>query len=163
MKVSAGLLLWKKSEKVVKVFLVHPGGPFWAGKDEHAWDIPKGEVKEGEDLLGAAIREIKEETGIDVSSRKKEEFVSLGNIKRKDGKEINIWAIEGDWSGLLVCKSWVEMEWPPRSGRKIRFAEVDKAGFFSLERARKMVYPSLVPFLERWREKIKNLPEQLFP
>ena len=153
---SAGILLWKKTEKGVKVFLVHPGGPFWAGKDEKAWDIPKGEAKEGEELLNAAMREMKEETGIDVSLRKKEEFVPLGNIKRKDGKEVNIWAIEGDWSGLLLCKSWVEIEWPARSGKKIRFPEVDKAGFFTIQEARKKVYLLLRVFLERLEEKIRS-------
>ena len=157
LRVSSGILLWKKTEKEVKVFLVHPGGPFWVGKDEKAWDIPKGEVEEGEDLWSAALRELKEETGIDVSSRKKEEFISLGNIKRKDGKEVNIWAIKWDWSGLLMCRSWVEMEWPERSGKKIRFPEVDKAGFFMIQEARKKIYLSLTVFLERLEDKLKGI------
>ncbi len=154
LRVSAGILLWRRSEKGIKVFLVHPGGPFWVGKDEKAWDIPKGEVEEGEDLWNAAVREMREETGIDLSEKRKEEFVSLGNIKRKDGKEIHIWALEGDWSGLLICKSWVEMEWPSKSGKKIRFPEVDKRGFFTIQEARKKVYPSLTVFLERLEEQL---------
>ena len=98
MKQSAGILFWKKSEQGLKVFLVHPGGPFWAGKEEHAWDFPKGEVIEGEELLNTAIRELSEETGVDVSVRKRDEFISLGSVKRRDGKEIHLWALEGDWS-----------------------------------------------------------------
>jgi predicted NUDIX family NTP pyrophosphohydrolase len=156
-KISAGILLWKRSEKGLKVFLVHPGGPFWAGKNEKAWDFPKGEVEEGEsDLLVVGIRELKEETGIDVSSRKREEFISLGSIRRKDGKEIHLWAIESDWSGLLMCQSMVEMEYPLRSGKKILFPEVDKAGFFTLQDAKKKVFVSLVPFLERLEQQLKN-------
>lgn len=146
-KTSAGILLWKKSEQGLKVFLVHPGGPFWAGKDERAWDFPKGEVEEGEELLKTAIRELQEETGIDISERKIEEFFSLGSIRRKDGKEIHLWALEGDWSGLLMCQSMVEMEYPSRSGKKIRFTEVDKAGFFTIEQAKKKVFTTLLPFL----------------
>lgn len=155
-KTSAGILLWKKSDKGIKVFLVHPGGPHWTNKDEQAWDFPKGEVEEGEEVLKSAVRELKEETGIDVSGRKIEEFVSLGSVKRKDGKEIHIWAIEGDWSGLLMCRSMVELEYPPRSGKTIRFPEVDKVGFFSLEKARKMVYASLEKFLERLEERLQR-------
>ncbi len=156
-KTSAGIVLWKKSPQGIKVFLVHPGGPFWMGKDEHAWDFPKGEVREREELLTAAIREMHEETGIDLTTRKVEEFVSLGSVKRKDGKEIHLWAIEGDWTGLLVCRSWVELEYPARSGKKIKFTEVDKAGFFNLEKAKNMVYPSLLIFIERFEKNITRV------
>ncbi len=155
-KISAGILLWKKSEKGLKVFLVHPGGPYWTEKDERAWDFPKGEVEEGEGLLKTAIRELQEETGIDFFERKIEDFISLGSVKRKDGKEIHLWAIESDWSGLLMCRSIVEMEYPARSGKKIRFPEVDKAGFFGLEDARKKAFSSLLPFLEKLEERCKN-------
>jgi len=100
---------------------------------------------------------MKEETGIDLSGKKKEEFVSLGSVKRKDGKEIYLWALEGDWTGLLMCQSFVELEYPLRSGKKIRFPEVNKAGFFTIEQAKKKVYVSLEEFLGRWEEYFKTL------
>lgn len=160
MKVSSGILLYKKDEKGLKVFLAHPGGPFWKGKDEKAWDFPKGEVDNGKDgyvgeyLLNTALRELKEETGIDLSERKKGEFKDLGSIKRKDGKVIHVFALDerGEWSGLLMGSSYVELDY---NGRKIKFPEVDKAGFFSILEARKKVFASLNVFLDRLEEKIK--------
>src|SRR3989344_1862797 len=117
-KPSAGILLYRKEKDKLKVFLAHPGGPFWSDKEEKAWDFPKGEVDDGEEIFYAALREIKEETGVDLSKRKREEFIDLGDVKRKDGKEIFIWALEekGEWSGLLMGNSYVEMEY---HGKKI--------------------------------------------
>ncbi|MEK6890131.1 MAG: NUDIX domain-containing protein [Nanoarchaeota archaeon] len=153
-KTSAGILIYKIVEGKLKVFIVHPGGPFWKGKDEKSWDFPKGELDEGEDLLEAGIRELKEETGIDFSNKKREEFLSLGNIVRKDGKTVHIFAIEGDWSGILMGSSYVTVV-DGKSGKQIRFLEVDNAGFFSVEDARKKVFASLVEFLDRLEAKLK--------
>ncbi|MEK6910936.1 MAG: NUDIX domain-containing protein [Nanoarchaeota archaeon] len=153
-KTSAGILIYKIVEGKLKVFIVHPGGPFWKGKDEKSWDFPKGELDEGEDLLEAGIRELKEETGIDFSNKKREEFLSLGNIVRKDGKTVHIFAIEGDWSGILMGSSYVTVV-DGKSGKQIRFLEVDNAGFFSVEDARKKVFASLVEFLDRLEDKLK--------
>lgn len=139
-----------KNEEGLRVFIVHPGGPFWKDKDEGAWSIPKGEIEDGEiDLLDVAKRELKEETGIDIFSRRKEEFKDLGSVKQKSGKEVFCYAIEGDWSGLLICSSYVEMEWPKQSGKMIKFPEVDKAGFFSLEVSRKKMNEAQREFLDK--------------
>ena len=148
---SAGILIYRKTERGIEVFLAHPGGPFWKGKEEKAWSIPKGLVDEGENDFHCALRELKEETGIVIGEDR--EFIDLGEILRKDkAKIIHIWAVEerkGDWSGLLMCKSWVTLEWPTGSGKKIQFKEVDKVGFFSIEKARKMLHTGQDEFLDR--------------
>lgn len=150
MKKSAGLLLYKEYENKLRVFLVHPGGPFWKNKDLGAWSIPKGEIEEGEiNKLEVAKRELKEETGIGLFSKKEEEFMYLESIIQKSGKEVFCWAIEADWSGLLICSSYVELEYPLRSKKIIKFPEVDKANFFSLETARKKINPAQVHFIDR--------------
>ena len=149
-KKSSGILIYRKSERGIEVFLVHPGGPFWNGKEDGAWGIPKGEINDGEDEFVCALRELKEETGIVISEDR--EFIDLGEIIRKDGRPIHAWAVEernGDWSGLLMGKSWVTLEWPARSGKKIQFKEVDKVGFFSIEGARKMMHTGQDEFLDR--------------
>lgn len=157
MKKSAGILIYKWYEEKLKVFLVHPGGPFWKNKDEGVWSIPKGEIEDGEpDFLNIAKRELKEETGIDLFSRKNEEFIFLESVKQKSGKIVYCWAIEGDWSGLLMGTSYVEMEWPLRSGKFIKFPEVDKASFFSLDIARKKMNLVQTAFLDRLKDKLNN-------
>ena len=154
-KTSAGILIYKEINGKIKVFLVHPGGPFWKGKDENAWDFPKGEVDEGEEIFNAALRELKEETGIDFFHKNKEDFFSLGKIVRKDGKIINIFTIEGDWSGILMGSAYVEIV-DSKTNKKIRFPEIDKAGFFYIEEARKKVFLSLNEFLDRLEDYLEN-------
>lgn len=155
-KISAGLLMYKIKEGKLKVFIGHHGGPFYKNKDEGSWDFPKGEVEEREDLFETAKREFKEETGISPPENK-EKYIYLESIKRKDGKTIHIWAFEGDWTGLLLGTSFVKMEYSLKSGKFIKFPEIDKADFFSIESARKKVWPSLLPFLDRLEEKINSL------
>jgi predicted NUDIX family NTP pyrophosphohydrolase len=152
LKDSAGLLMYKISNGELMVFIVHPGGPFWKDKDEGAWSIPKGEVDEGEELLSAAMREVKEETGLEA----KEPFIELGSVMQASGKIVYCWAFEGDWTGLLMGSSYVRMEWPLGSGKTISFPEVDKAGFFTLEEARRKLNPAQADFLDRLREKISS-------
>ncbi|HLC54289.1 MAG TPA: NUDIX domain-containing protein [Candidatus Nanoarchaeia archaeon] len=147
-KTSAGLLMYRFKNKALEVFIVHPGGPFWKNKDDGAWSIPKGEVNddEKEDLLKTAKREFNEETGIEASS---ESFVPLGNVTLKSGKCVHAWAFKGDWSGVLMCQSFVEIEYPPRSGKFKKFPEVDKASFFSPEIAKKKINPAQSLLIDR--------------
>lgn len=151
-KISCGLLMYKKKEDAILYFIVHPGGPFWKNKDQETWSIPKGEPNPEEDLLEAAKREFYEETGI----KSQGEFIPLGSITQKSGKVVHCWAFEGDWSGLLMCKSFTKLEWPPRSGKMISVPEVDKAGFFTKEEARKRIIPAQFEIIERLEEYLKN-------
>lgn len=126
MKKSAGILVYRRINKKIEFFLVHPGGPFWAKKDAGAWSVPKGEYEEGEDPLLAARREFEEETGQAISG----EFIPLKPFKLKSGKTINAWAVEGEVDENNIQSNLFEIEWPPRSGKKKSFPEVDRAGWF---------------------------------
>lgn len=129
---SAGILLFRRRKGELEILLVHPGGPFWAKKDEGAWSIPKGLYEPGEDALVAAQREFQEETGAQIEG----EFISLGEFKLPSGKRLSVWAAEGDFDLDGLTSNDFEMEWPPRSGRNARFPEVDRAGWFSPAAAR---------------------------
>ena len=133
----------------LEVLLAHPGGPFFARKDDGVWTIPKGEVQPGEDLLARAQIEFEEETGTKASGN----FIPLGSIKQKGGKTVHAWAIEGDLPEKFELKSNLfEMEWPPRSGTFREFPEVDRAEFFPEEIARRKINPAQVLFLDRLLE-----------
>jgi predicted NUDIX family NTP pyrophosphohydrolase len=123
---SAGLLMYRGAGEGREVFLVHPGGPFWTKKDEGAWSIPKGLAHPGEDLLAAAKREFHEETGFTAEGN----FTPLGAFKQPGGKIVHAWAVEGDCDPSRLASNLFEMEWPPRSGKRARFPEVDRAGWF---------------------------------
>jgi predicted NUDIX family NTP pyrophosphohydrolase len=148
-KISAGLLMYYYKGKNLKIFLVHPGGPFFAKKDEGYWGIPKGLVNEGEDLLDAAKREFEEETGIKPSG----EFFELGSITQKGGKVVYAWAFSCDSDIIkeIKCNTF-EIEWPPKSGKTENFPEVDRGEFFSEETARKKIYS----FQEILIDRLKN-------
>ncbi len=130
-KTSAGILLFRTRPAGVQVMLVHPGGPFWAKKDDGAWSIPKGLTEEGEDLLAAAKREFLEETGMAIDG----EFLDLGAHKQPGGKTIVAWAHEGDFDAALLKSNAFSIEWPPHSGRMAEFPEVDRAAWYSLDEA----------------------------
>src|SRR6266436_9235452 len=133
-RVSAGLLMFRRKDDALEVLLVHPGGPFFAKKDESIWTIPKGEAAPGEDLLWRAQIEFEEEIGF----RPEGEWIPLGSIKQKGGKTVHAWAFEGDLPDSFKLKSNVfEMEWPPRSGKLKKFPEIDQAVFFPEEVARR--------------------------
>jgi len=129
------LLLYRFHEGTLEVFLVHPGGPFWAKKDLGAWSIPKGEIDEGEDPLEAARREFEEETGF----RPEGMFRELTPAKQRSGKIVHTWAVEGDCDSAAIRSNTFSMEWPPRSGRQQEFPEVDRAGWFSIPEAREKI------------------------
>jgi predicted NUDIX family NTP pyrophosphohydrolase len=147
-KQSAGVLLYRFRQALPEVFLVHPGGPFWAKKDAGAWSIPKGEAAPGEDLLARAQREFAEETGFSIDG----EFRPLAPIKQSGGKIVHAWALEGDCDAAAIRSNTFDLEWPPRSGRVQAFAEVDRAGWFGLAAARDKINPAqrgLIDELER--------------
>lgn len=145
-RTSAGLLVYRRGPSGVQVLLVHPGGPLWARRDEGAWSIPKGEHGPEEDALAAARREFREELGQDPPSG---EPLALGEVRQPGGKRVTVWALEGDLDVGEVRGGTFEMEWPPRSGRIARFPEVDRAGWFDLEEARRKLLPGQVAFLDR--------------
>ncbi len=130
----------------LQILLVHPGGPFFQNKDEGAWSIPKGEASPGEDLLTRAITEFEEELGIKAEGA----FFALGSIKQKGGKTVHAWAWEGDLpAGFSLRSNSFEMEWPPHSGRRQSFPEVDRAEFFSTDEAWHKINPAQTEFLDR--------------
>lgn len=143
---SAGLLLHRVRGNDREVFLVHPGGPFWAKKDEHAWSIPKGEFDpDTEDGWATAVREFTEETGFAVPDG---DPVPLGEV-RQSKKVVQVWALEGSVDADAVTSNTFEMEWPPRSGRMQSFPEVDRAAWFDLETARTKLHKGQVAIVDR--------------
>jgi predicted NUDIX family NTP pyrophosphohydrolase len=134
-RTSAGLLMYRIKSGVLEVLLAHPGGPFFQHKDEGAWTIPKGEPEPGEDLFSTAQREFKEETGVTPRGT----FTPLRPIQQKGGKIVHAWAFEGDCDPADVRSNLCEIEWPPKSGQKIKFPEIDRAAFFDLATARKKI------------------------
>lgn len=144
-KPSAGLILYRRKNKKLEVLLVHPGGPFWSKKDLGVWSIPKGEVdvRDNGNLLSAARREFQEETGCSAEG----EFVPLSPITLKSGKVIHAWVFEGDCDATTIQSNTFSMEWPPRSGKRQDFPEVDRAGWFDIEQAKKKINQGQVGFL----------------
>ena len=146
-KRSAGLLVYRRVGDEPEVLLVHPGGPYWARKDEGAWSVPKGEYEEGEDPLEVAIREFAEELGADPPDSNA--AVDLGELRQPGGKLVRVWSLEGDLDVTATTSNTFEMEWPPRSGRTAEFPEVDRAGWFGLDEAREKLNPAQAALLDR--------------
>jgi predicted NUDIX family NTP pyrophosphohydrolase len=128
---SAGILLYRRRQRAIQVLLVHPGGPFWANKDDGAWSIPKGEYDPGEDPLAAARREFQEETG----ARPQGEAMALGSFRASAAKIVDVWAVEGEFDPARLRSNTFTLEWPPRSGRIGEHPEVDRAAWFAPEEA----------------------------
>ena len=145
---SAGLLLYRRRDSGLQVFLVHPGGPYWANKDDGAWSVPKGLVDAGEEELACARREFKEETGFDVRSSAGER--DLGTVRLPSGKRLHVWAVEGDCDPAQLNSNLFEMEWPPKSGHIARFPEVDRGGWFDRPTALVKIVQGQRPVLEKF-------------
>lgn len=145
-KRSAGILLYRRRDGEIEIFLVHPGGPFWMKKDAGAWSIPKGEYAEGDDPLEAAKREFREETGFDLQVGALHE---LSEIKLASGKVVTAWAVEGDCDAATIQSNTFSIEWPPKSGKKQEFPEVDRAAWFSFAEARNKINAAQCAFLDR--------------
>ena len=143
-KRSAGILLYRHTPAGLEVFLVHPGGPFWAKKDAGAWGIPKGECQPGENALAAAMRELVEETGF----RPEGLYVALGSFRQSSAKTVEVWALEGDVDPAKLRSNTFKMEWPPKSGRMQEFPEVDRAAWFTPPEAAGKILKGQVPILE---------------
>ncbi len=150
-KISAGLILYRIRNGKPEILLGHTGGPFYAKKDLAAWSFPKGIVEKGEDMLEAAKREFKEETGFDVLT---ENYIELGPVKRP-GKTVYVWAVEGDCDPTKLKSNTCMTEWPPKSGKQIEIPEVDRGEFFDLETARTKLYGYLVPIIDIFKEKVQ--------
>jgi predicted NUDIX family NTP pyrophosphohydrolase len=147
---SAGILLYRMRKGGPEVLLVHPGGPFWAQKDDGAWSIPKGIYEPGEDPLAAAQREFFEETGCTPTG----DFQPLGSFRQPGGKLVEVWAVEGDFDLASFRSNTFTLEWPPRSGRQAQFPEADRAGWFDLETAAEKILKGQAPVLAALRERL---------
>jgi predicted NUDIX family NTP pyrophosphohydrolase len=146
---SAGILLYRLAAGELEVLLVHPGGPFWARRDDGVWSIPKGEYEPGEEPMVAARREFAEELGREPPAG---ELLDLGEIRQRSGKRVRAWALEGDLDADAIVSNDFMIEWPPRSGRMREFPEVDRAAWFDVRRAREKLNPGQVPLLDRLTE-----------
>ncbi|HLU41286.1 MAG TPA: NUDIX domain-containing protein [Microthrixaceae bacterium] len=146
---SAGLVLYRRVEGAIEILAVHPGGPFWARKDDGAWSIPKGELDDETDELAVARREFAEELGVEAPDGP---VLDLGEIRQRGGKRVRAFAVEGELDPSTVISNTVEIEWPPRSGQRLEIPEVDRAEWFAPERAREKLNAAQVPFVDRLLE-----------
>lgn len=154
-RISAGLLMYRLRAAGVEVFLVHPGGPFFEGKDAGAWTVPKGmpEADECDALLECARREFAEETGLTPPGQDETRYLPLDSVRQKGGKLVHAWAFEGDWPpGRALVSNTFAVQWPPGSGRWRSYPEIDRGEFFELDLAAEKINPAQRAFLERLRE-----------
>ncbi len=147
---SAGILLYRIRSKQLEVFLVHPGGPFWEKRDLGAWSIPKGEFEEGEEAETAARREFQEETGVQVEGL----MIALNPQRQKGGKLVYAWALEGNLDPETIQSNTFELEWPPHSGKKGTFPEIDRAGWFPVQAAFEKINPGQAGFIQELAERL---------
>jgi predicted NUDIX family NTP pyrophosphohydrolase len=148
---SAGILLWRRHDGALEVLVAHMGGPFWTGKDDAAWSVPKGEYVDPEEPLAAAIREWTEELGVPLPLDP-QDLQPLGEVRQPSGKRLTVWAGEGDLDPTAVVPGTFTMQWPPRSGRLAEFPEVDRVAWCDLDTARRLLVAGQRVFLDRLRE-----------
>ncbi len=151
-KCSAGILLYRFREGNLEVFLVHPGGPFWASKDEGAWSIPKGEYEEGEDAMEAAKRELTEETGVELNTP----LIDLGELRQPSGKIVHSWAVAQDCDSSKIHSNTFKMEWPPNSGKLQEFPEVDRSAWYSTTAAKSKLHKGQTGFIDELIEMLDH-------
>jgi predicted NUDIX family NTP pyrophosphohydrolase len=144
-KQAAGILLYRRGASGLQVLLAHPGGPLWTRKDHGSWTLPKGQFTDGELPLDAAKREFEEEMGSPPSG----DFKPLGTVKQPSGKVIHAWAAESDFDAATVKSNLFSMEWPPKSGKRDEFPEIDRAAWFTIDQARLKILKGQAPFLDR--------------
>ena len=144
-KFSGGLLMFRRGKRATEVFLVHPGGPFWAKKDAGAWTLPKGEYEPDEEPLMAARREFEEETSFVPQG----EFLELGSVRQKSGKTVVAWAFEGDCDPAELRSNTCMIQWPPRSGKQMEIPEIDRGEWFELPEAYERIREEQKAFLDR--------------
>lgn len=142
--------MYRLSDDGLEVFLVHPGGPFWAKKDDGAWSVPKGLFEDNENPLEAAKREFREETGFDISGN----FMALTPLKQPSGKVVHAWTVEGNIDAASIKSNMFSMEWPPRSGNQQEFPEVDRGGWFTIAQAQEKLLPGQRGFLDELQRKL---------
>jgi len=153
--VSGGVLLYRLREGTLECLLAHPGGPYWSGRDQGAWTIPKGIAEPDEALAAVAIREFTEETGFDLAAISVDPDrapLSLGEVMLKSGKVVHGWAVEGDLDPARATSNEAEIEWPPRSGRRLVIPEIDRVAWFGAAEARRRIHPAQAAFIERLEE-----------
>jgi predicted NUDIX family NTP pyrophosphohydrolase len=149
---SAGVLLYRRIGERVEVLLVHPGGPFWARKDAGAWSIPKGEFDPAEPADDAARREFAEETGVTLAGK----LVALAPVRQPSGKIVHPFAAAGDLDPASIASNAFELEWPPRSGRKQAFPEIDRAAWYTLDEARRKIVKGQRPILDDFAAQLES-------
>jgi len=152
LKQSSGLLMFRRLRDSYEVFLVHPGGPYWSNKDEGAWTLPKGELEDDEEPLAAAQREFREETGFMASGP----FMELGSVRQKSGKVVLAWAFEGDCDPAQLVSNTCEVEWPPRSKRRIAIPEVDRGAWFTQAEAAIFIREEQRPLLLTLEQQLRE-------
>lgn len=142
---SAGILLYRRRDGKLELLLAHPGGPYWRNRDEGAWTLPKGEIRQGEGPLEAARREFAEELGVEAGGA----ALPLGEVRQRGGKRVSAWAVAGDLDPEGIRSNTFTLEWPPRSGRCREFPEIDRVAWFSPLRAREKIKPAQRAFVDR--------------
>jgi predicted NUDIX family NTP pyrophosphohydrolase len=156
---SAGILLYRRRDTGLEVLLAHPGGPYWAKQDHGSWSVPKGIAEADEPADAVAFREFAEETGFevrDVAADPAREPVDLGEVTLKSGKVIHAWGIEGDLDPAQSHSNEFEIEWPPRSGRRLMIPEVDRVAWFAADEARRRAHPAQAAFVDRLEAALRS-------